>query len=253
MKKVFLVHVPKTAGTSLIRLFERTYGCVNCASFIDGLSQAARDGLEGKPFLAGHLFVAEAAELAYIDAYAKIVFFRDPYEQIVSVFRWLDHYSLPGNEQAAEAFPDAVRRLIGDVAATDFASPSSLAQFLDQLSERGVEAFDNPQARYLVCSRKTDVGYFHYQRPLSLDALDLFEAKLSWFDVVGITQRFDDAVMRLNEICDLNLPINSPPENVSPSPRMIDLGNAQIRQVLGRRISVDIQAYDRVVSRFWAN
>ncbi len=227
------MHIPKTAGVSLIDLFEKQLGSERCATFLDPICE---DSFAGKSFVSGHVYLGDIQAKAFV-----FTFLRNPYTQIASHLRWIDHYVQPAFLAEAEAFPEPIGRAIRQIAGVDFSEPASVDRYLSSLQQDGVLRVVNVQAEMLA---------FRRGRVPAASAKDIADRaidNLPALSFIGISETLPTDLARLF----LTLGFQQQPSlhhlNASPSPRRIDLSNAMMRKVLHKHIEADLRVYNHVL------
>lgn len=241
---IFLLHIPKTAGSSLIGLFTSRLSSKAFETFIDGHPLSVRLELGDRSFLSGHLEYKDVFSLPYIERFSVITFFRDPVARLASAISWLDHYNMRAFHDQALAFPEAVQYWIRKVAKVDFEDGNSLAGFLHDPCPVGLSFFDNVQTRYFV----NDLGDVR-TRALTPSVLPSFEQRLTRLAFVGSVETMAQSVERLEQLTGQTFG-PAPRENVNPATRTVPVHKPDVREALAAHTKVDLLAYRHAAERF---
>jgi hypothetical protein len=217
-QRVFFQHIPKTAGSSLIRLLTCRFGAADCETFINGHPRSVQEQLGSKHFLSGHLTYDEVFSLPYIADFSVVTLFRHPLLLVVSALQWMDHYTDP--EGHPPAVQDAMRRLWE----IDFDEPDDVRGYL-------AGCMDNGQVRYVT----------GFDAPLT--DLEEFKRRLSSYAFVGVADRFQDEMHRMDCALGLGLRQFHAMENLTPSRRRINLAIPGMVEALTARLQLDMDAY----------
>ena len=176
-KKLFYMHIAKTAGSSVNSFISGHYPEGACREHIEAihLNKATREEVvENKLYLSGHITLEVALIRKYIDKNFKIfTIFREPEAQLISHLSWVKRLSLPEHRANFENHPEHIQdiaRRLGSL---------SLEEFISSMTSTEKDLFDNVQTRYLANTFCVDLNPDDEQRALKA---------LERFDVVGITE-----------------------------------------------------------------
>lgn len=227
-RSVFLMHVPKTAGTSLYSLVENEYDDgVFCSTYPDwpGVKAKVAAFPVDHPMqqaVIGHFMygVHREPELARFLAptVEHGVFLRDPVRRVVSHYNYMIGSTHPIHLQLIDQHP-------------------TLESFLDHIWARNLQSY------FLVGASLAPV----LTERLALDALSRN------FNAVGLVERFDESVILFAWRFGWRLPYYVPPRNTTkPAPGRIHAGDLDARLVARIREanSCDQAVYDRALEQF---
>lgn len=175
--KLFLLHIPKTAGTSINSIFSEKLD--SCKLHIESERSTEYRYLDPQRFdyLSGHVRYFEAATLLDLREFIKMTILRDPFEQLVSHLNWVYHISHDRNHPRFQRQTEQVLNLGRQIADTDFHDPDQVSTWISSLSPEGHTLFNNNQTRYLSNRPETI-------KPTEIDASSAVET-LRTFDIVG--------------------------------------------------------------------
>jgi len=244
------IHVPKCAGTSFRVLLERHFGPKHSRLYVDDTyfaysQDAVRNCLlqdpEIRAFSSHHVRTfprwLAGREMFYV------TFLRDPVEQFVSYMTHIQkHFSGITSKSLLEAVPPDAPRL-------------SLREFARWLLA---------QNRDIPFRENHNVNFFaRHSSPAAPDRLEAAESALSGFFFVGITERMDESVRKLQALAQaagLDFPPGPIPTENTSSEFRDDLGwinpADEVGFMLLRSVDLDRQLYDwagaRLDEDFWA-
>lgn len=209
----FLIHVPKTAGSTVNRMLARHYkvGCDHAEAFFDDGAQFAAKA-NTSDWMSGHLpFPGVRRRLASV-SWRPVFFYgmvREPTDQVASHYNWL----LEIRHRSAEFFDShspRVRQISARLAESDNDDPRSVVANLRTFPE----VFCNSQSRIVVAS---DTRWSAYMLPTLLSDYTLIartdQVRQLFTAVTGVaapdadrenqaTYRVDPSVFRTPEVAE---------------------------------------------------
>ena len=240
-RPLFFMHIAKTAGSYVNSLLERSLG--------DGFVGHIEESLQGDwtietalaggvSAFSGHIYLQNWDSLWPVSAPRPylVTVLREPNEHIASHIQWLDHYSLPEFEGEFQSLPVEVRRLVEQIAATDFGNIGHLDYLMTHLPAIGVQLLDNCQSRYFLCGQESVV---RRHCPLSLDMGPSLRTYADRFDLILRQDQLRDGIRALNALTGLQLLPDDRRINASVSTRRIEIEDPFVREILGKRTVVD--------------
>ena len=234
-ERIAFVHIPKTAGRSVVHAFEHALGADRCAAFVPVIDEAA---FFGKRFVSGHVQLSEIIP----DAFA-FSFLREPINQLASHLRWLDRYNDGVFWEEVIPFSDSTRETIRRVGQTDFACPRSLAAFFEWLPEHCHVRLRNVQCEVLAARRDR----LAYTDPRAMAEAAI--AALARLQFVGLAESLDADLGRLFQVLELPEPPQVTRQNLLSSRRYVTLADPAIRRVLARQVAADLRLYHHVLAQ----
>ena len=147
---IILLHIPKTAGTSISKTIIGWVGLDSVATHIELLNRDDRNKMDTKRFISGHLFFNEIQQLPFRRNLKLAISVREPYARLASALRMLDRFSLPGNELQCANMPKFVQEASAILSQVDFERPEQLAAYFESMNAWAQLSFDNCQTRFYV-------------------------------------------------------------------------------------------------------
>lgn len=236
---MFLLHIPKTAGTTvnsmLSKVFEADKVAVHVESHPNFLQALKREGRTNWQFVSGHLRLP--AILSSIDRsdWFLFTFLRNPVQHLISHLRWVKALGRPGNTELSQHEP-AIQELAKELWQISLNDVDKLED-LSKQSSMGRQLFDNCQVRYLIEFRDDFIS-----RNCTEDALHA----LSLFDYVGLTEKLSDFQSLM---ITSGIPVQEaiPVENKSPlADEQIDFGNPKVLAFYRDFVKWDAALYSAV-------
>jgi len=239
---VFFMHIAKTAGSYVNVLLENALGSTCFATHIEtkiGSSEDLRKAYsDGVRVFSGHVMQRLWHDISMTTKFdfKKFTLLRDPIDHLASHLLWLDHYNRPEKRREYNQLDESHRRISDRIAAIDLTDVGQLDAYLTGLSGQEVRLFDNCQARYFLMSGRRDIEAI---RPMSLADAKALRVAAADFDAIGFQDRLADDVPRLGRAVGIDLKYIEKRVNPAQSEREIDTTNPLVRQILGKRTTVD--------------
>ena len=255
-RRMFLVHIPKTGGSSVNAFMEDYLGRRACASHIEGNPEwefspasttlttfGTTPDIENYVFLSGHVPLYELRQKLMLGNTLVTTVLRDPIEQVVAHIAWIRSLADPDEKERFYQHDTEIRNIATCLAELDLRSPVHLKKWAEDLSYLGRSLFDNSQVRYLTDRAPTD----------QVTQCDLQGAirNLQVFDLIGRTDRVPAFLTKVAEkmgfercgISDVNVR-----ENVAIKKYGLDSRDPGVREALESLIQFDQALYDKAVS-----
>jgi Sulfotransferase family len=243
--KLFFLHIPKTAGTTIVETLASFYPNELRANYIEGIDHDQRLLLGNKSFISGHLFLEEIRRLPFAAEFSQMVLLREPYARLASHLRFMDRYATPAFRTDYELLPPHLKEVVNRISEVDFESSESLGEFFSDLSPWSKLAFDNSQVRFLV----DDPGPNLASRVLDAEVLDNAIQRLSAFDYIGTTEHIDVFVDQIARAFGLGSNYQVMQSNVAIAGRRLNYLDPQIRDVMHDFVKYDCRLYSEASTR----
>jgi len=244
--KLFLLHIPRTGGTSIEETILGWVGAGQSARHIELLPHAERNSLSARTFLSGHMFYDEMKRLPYISDFKIIIALREPHARLASALTAADALNDPENAPFYSTFDRQTQATADRLATVDVNNATELAEFLATLNAWGRRAFDNCQTRFLSCDPFSGAT----ASDASISAINLRTAcnRVEGADFLCITERLTEGIRTVAHALEQPLPERIMQMNSSASPvwgagRRINHRDPKIREAMGPAVRFDIQLY----------
>jgi len=231
--KIAFVHIPKTAGVSIIGSFVDRLGASQCLTFTETMSF---ETFEAKTFVSGHVYLGDIESDPFI-----FTFVREPLSQISSHLRWIDHISQFDEIQLRD-LPASVRLGIQQIKKVDFSDAKSIDGYLQWLPHDSELRVTNLQSEMLAFRRG------RVPRVADKELAKQAVANLGRLQFVGVSEKLSADLGQLFGMLGLGGPPALFHANRSPGSRDIDLSVSSIRRVLLKYIQADLRMYDHIVN-----
>jgi hypothetical protein len=240
--RVLLIHIPKTAGTSLNAYLKSQFYPHQCIlhaeNLILGKPRNEVKGLEEKLFISAHLKIDTLRKFINTEQYFRITMLRDPAKQTLSHLAWVRRLAAAENRNEFENSPDYIKKIVERISQLD------IVEFIETMDRLEKNFFDNCQTRYLLP--------FHGDVDLTEKHLREAIKKLNSFDVIGLTERYYDSIL----IIAYYLAWMPPPEeqrlNPSDKKYFIDIENVdeEVKRVFKKITQYDNALYEQAQTIF---
>ena len=242
-KRLFFLHIPKTAGTSVVDSLASCFGERLSTNYIEGLDQQSQRDLADSDFISGHIFYDAAMRLPYIADYKLFAMFREPYARLASHLRYMDRYNQPEYSLQFAALPEELQSITMKLSEVDFKDAAQLSRFFSNLGSWGRSAFENCQTRFLACDPESTVRSPLVDLPA--DALLVALERLETFDMIGLTERFEETIARMAARFEWPKPQRISFSNTESSNRKLDHKDPKIRKAMAPLVAMDVCLYAR--------
>ena len=234
MKKLFNLHIPKTAGSSLNKEAFNWFSEEKVSTHLESNSlwSSSVFDVAAYDYLSGHIIYPSLK--GKLDSNYKLsVILRKPDEHIISHLNWLRRLGDKGEEERLNNHSDQVKKIVAQIVSVDLSDSDALSKFFIWLEREQFFLFHNTQTTYL--SGGNYVNAYHLRLALK---------NLNKFDYVGITERFDEFVVFLGYSLGVGVPSASVKENVNDAFYGLDIHNKDLRAVLQPFIQYDWILYE---------
>jgi hypothetical protein len=227
-KRLFFIHIPKTAGSTVNRFMEELLGPDACALHVplakypNGLGE-----FDDRAYLAGHFPITEVLRRTTHEETLLASLVRDPFEQLLSHIAWTRRMIEPEERHRLLSLPEPLQQLAADLGATDLSSAAAIADWTAQASRAARLLYDNCQVRYLANGwrpiEKVEPTHTHsaIDNLEKLDALGLNDAVPDFLATLATTIGVESA-----------RPIATPHENAADTKYGLESCREELREVL---------------------
>ena len=238
-KKLFFIHVPKTAGSSFNAFLADNFkGEAHCEKYIDAASRefSSLDKIKEFEYISGHLNYSDFSANGFNRKdYFMMTFLRDPLKQLISHVNWVIHI-FDVSEKFFKGHPKIIQDMTLELRSLDLNEPDQLIFAL----EKHAGLFQNNQAKY----------FRNEKNQVSTEAAI---KNLSQLDFLGITEEYEDSVRTFidKSNCSADFSLHKKNRNVNYRLKPDTLAdNKQIKRFIEDYNGVDIEIYKFAKQRF---
>lgn len=236
--KLFFLHIPKTAGTSVNEMLANGFRSSNVRFHIENdRNEHYRNIDSGKyDMLSGHVRVDEMLHFFPGDNYLRVTLLRDPFEQLLSHINWVKYISENPNSSFFNGHPEFIKQFSLLLRGLDFDDESAVEKFFGNLPDIGISLFNNCQTRYLFRGNPAPML-------LETDALKAIES-LNLFHVVGVVEQLDQFVREVFDKMGWKLKPKILQKNVQKHNYSIHDKNDRLKELLFPLYCADMVVYE---------
>lgn len=239
-RKLFFLHIPKTAGSSCNEYFVAHFG--RSQTHIEAHRASDYSGIEVDrlEFMSGHVRTFELMKYLDLGGFVRATLLREPLEQLLSHVKWVLYLCEDKSSDRYKRQPDQVKDLGGRLSEIDFFDAQSIERGFDALPQFGHLLFNNCQTRYLL--NAPDPVYMEPDH--GFDAID----GLGFFDAVGVTSNIDGFIERIGQCLGVSFSAAFPVVNASRNAATFAVSDATAR-ALAPFYRVDQMVFDAIAAR----
>jgi len=244
-RKLFMVHIPKTAGTTINHLITVMLGPKRVRIHIEGIPGFLKD-IESLPpevkYVSGHHRLPVV--LAHLARPNWFVFatLRNPVEHLVSHLKHVKALAAPGSELRLNESSSSIREIALRLWEISLNDVEALRKVIYEGSGAALQLFDNCEVRYMIESR---------DRPIVCeDAQEALRA-LGDLDFVGFQDDISTTYTALSDVLGKNTIFRAVPRtNKSLLDETVDINDPKVRDFYQEAVQWDTALYDRAKELF---
>lgn len=149
-KKLFYIHIPKTAGSSINKHFAESFH--KHFLHVEGV-EFDKEFVNKYDFVSGHVTSSKAQKVITED-FMTMVTLREPYSYVVSHLCWIRKLADKGEEQRLLSHPKIFQKIALKMKGFDFSNPSEISAFILWLEDIDFRYLHNTQTLYLDGKRR---------------------------------------------------------------------------------------------------
>lgn len=122
--KVFYLHVPKTAGSSINAFFSAHLR--KTLLHIESMPEINKDELERYSFVSGHVPLDKIDSIINLEHWDTIASFREPISYVASHIKWIRKLADPDQKSRFDNHPKIFQDIALKMAGMDFSNPKDI-------------------------------------------------------------------------------------------------------------------------------
>ncbi|MBN2344703.1 MAG: sulfotransferase family 2 domain-containing protein [Deltaproteobacteria bacterium] len=239
-QKIFFLHIPKAAGTSLNQMISSQFARNRCRTHIEEYRSFKYKNihLPSLDFVSGHLFLFEVLNHFSLSGFLRLTVMRKPLDHLISHFNWLRHIGQNDSHTFFTEHPEQIKQASLKIHQVDFQNIESLKQYVDELTEFELQLFDNCQTRYLLNTVPP--------KKVTRAHAEIAKQSLHFFDIVGTVEQMDQFILQVQKRMGWKQKVIPAKSNQLNNRYGVDTHSTQLREVLSPLIEADQILYDTV-------
>lgn len=237
--KIFYLHVPKTAGSSINKFFSNNLDSYHF--HIEGVKGLNKNFCDSYEFISGHLPYTRMDKILPLEDWTKIVSFREPLSYVISHLSWVRKLADPGEETRFHAHPEPFQRIAKKMTEYDFSNPSELRELVSWLESEDLLFLHNTQMYFMIGDSNRS-SYSDFQVNNAMDNLESM-------DFVGVQEELGLFLNILSK--EFGWPANQAvSENVNSNKYGLDINDEEVCKALLPLCDKDFLVYERAKKIF---
>jgi hypothetical protein len=240
-EKIFFLHIPKAAGTSINEMFALHYskGRVKFHIEEDRKNNYQNIDTSRLDMFSGHVSLFEVIKYLPVDDFLRVTLVREPFQQLISHINWVRFISEDTESNFFKNHPDNIKEFSLKLRKIDFEDLSQVEEFFHSLSNIGQNLFNNCQTRYLFNG--------HIAPVKSASVINQVIDSLDFFDVIGTLDQLDHFMSRVHDRMNWKSEVELVKSNALNNLYKLDANSSQLREMVQPLICADQILYDYIV------
>ena len=230
--KIFYLHIPKTAGTTMTSFLKSQYEKNDILPNIETRKIDSKIiKFDKYKVLTGHIPLPKM--INYFDVFRTrktIAIFRTPLDQVVSHLNHIRYLGERSQKLRLLRQNKNIQQIVRKMLEVNLSDSQELNKFIDWLEQTKLFLFHNIQTKYLCGGSGESYSAVHINKAL---------VNLEKIDFIGTTERLNEFLMLLTYEFDWTYDSMLKVENQSKMSYGIDVNNPEIKKVLFRLIEWD--------------
>ena len=239
-KKIFFLHIPKTAGSSLNQMLAENFKKRKTKVHIETDRQNNYNSVNPKKldFISGHIRLYNVINQFSLNNFLRITILREPYDQLISHINWVKFIGADPNSTFFKGHSTPLQELSLFTKKYNFEQVKEVEKFVNELPPLGYRLFNNCQTRFLN----------NHQSPEVISGESATESikTLSYFDEVGTVEHIDLFMQKIYQKMDWGKPPKIARTNELNNRYKIPKDSEVLRKVLAPLFKEDQQIYNHV-------
>ena len=193
-RKIFMVHIPKTAGSTINHLVTKCLGDDHVLTHIEN-RVGALTALKSPPpnilFASGHHKLPDVIDAIERSQWFVFLNLRNPVEHLISHLKHLKALGNPQDEARRSRHTSEIQQMALRLWEINLNNIDELHRFINEEFVGGVQLFDNCQTRYLISTRNGVIRQNDAEEALSA---------METIDFVGFTETLTESLSAIENV-----------------------------------------------------
>jgi hypothetical protein len=240
-EKIFFLHIPKAAGTSVNEMLAKHFANNRVKFHVEGdrENKFGNISINKLDMFSGHVNLCEVKKYIPVDNFLRVTVVRDPFQQLISHINWVKHISEEPNGSFFRNHPEQIKEFSLKLREVNFEDIAQVELFFHSLSAIGHNLFNNCQTRYLFDGQVAPIR--------TSDVVEKVIKTLDFFDVIGVVEKINEFMEEVYERMNWNSDIELIKINALNNKYNLDRDSQRLREVLNPLICADQILYDHIV------
>jgi hypothetical protein len=239
--KIFFMHIPKTAGSSLNKMLASNFIKRNTQLHIetDRKNNYKNVDLTNLKMVSGHIHLYDIIKNFNLNNFLRITVLRNPYEQLISHINWLRFVGSKPNGKFFKAHSEPIREVALKTKEINFTNTTEVERFITQMPPIGNRLFNNCQTRFLLNKKKPTIDKGSAQEAIKT---------LHYFDLIGTVENLDTFMEKIQEKMYWEKDKKIIKSNALNNKYKLDKNSGKLKNILKPLFQEDQIIYDYVLS-----
>lgn len=240
-EKLFFMHIPKTAGSSLNKMLASNFKKRNIQVHAETDRKNNYENIDFKnlDMVSGHIRLYDIIRTFNLNNFLRITILRNPYEQLISHINWLRYIGSKPKGKYFKAHTEPIREIALKTREVDFKNTTDVERFISQMPDIGDRLFNNCQTRFLLNKKDPTISVGSSQEAIKT---------LHYFDVIGTVENMDAFMKKIQEKMGWGKNKKIIKSNTLNNKYKLDKNSEKLRNILKPLFQEDQIVYDQVVS-----
>jgi len=244
-KKIFYLHILKTAGSSmnsfLTSQFQEDESLTHIESKIDFKNEEDLKKADEYKVLSGHIQLPQMQnKLKVFNSRITLSTFRIPMEHVISHIAWVRKLGDESEKKRLLQHEDTVQKIVKKLLTVDLTQAKEITKFIAWLEKEKIYLFHDTQTKYLSGGGNK----------IEANTINIALQNLNKLDFVGVSERLTEFQLMLCDTFDWKFTQESIKENANTSYYGLNINDESIRKALQPLIQWDTLIYRTARERF---
>lgn len=242
-KKIFFLHIPKTAGSSLNQMLSEHFKKKKTKLHIESDRKNNYNAVNPQKldFISGHIRLHDVINQFSLNNFLRVTILRNPYDQLISHINWLRFIGTNPDGKFFKAHSKPIQELSLQTKQYNFEETDEVERFVKEMPPLGHRLFNNCQTRFLL----------NKKNPEAISGESAKEAieTLHYFDIIGTVEQLDLFMQKVYQKMDWGKPKKILKTNELNNKYKLQRDSDDLKKVLAPLLTEDQVLYDHIKSQ----